>query len=868
MPLSGPSDAAGSSKYKEREWKRSFGVIACAECRRLKLKCDKNIPCSSCTRRGCPSICPNGSLVTGQGTRFVLADTDRLHNKITGMSARIRQLEDALEVSHSMTSSDTHPLLQRDFLQVKSIIDLHSAIEQANENEGTAEHDDSRVLDTFGTLALRDDGASTFYGRSAGHESILLNEREFQEELSSSSGGLHPSILGDTPYALPLPVLEVSASFPDASIRLPLYALEAYLPSWSRASQLCDLYLEQAPWFFGAVKARQLHEELLPLYYVEARPQGTPPPTVPTPHDLALLFVIFCFGAVTDDTLPPAPGNVEADRFYTLTRAAIALTPPTDRPPSVCTVQAFSLMAIYQGIVANQDSIESTWALMGLATKLAQSIGLHRDCARWNLAPSETQKRRALFWELLITDCWQSLATGRLPTFSLPFVDCELPQDLEQTLTADGTPQVSFPHWKAQFGKLCVSEVVAGILTARPPKYSVIVELDHKIRDMELPQYALDPPPDGASFSVVMQHFMPENYRCLTLLYVHRAFFAQGLSDRPLDPLRSTYAPSILSGYRSACQIISNLRAAFTTFPKRIARYWVLWTHAFSASVILAMIPVRAPQSKMAQGALVELRLAYELFDSAAPFGGRAVKMLPIVKRHLEKATESFNAAHRPSEPFATPKRDEFAVFSGVTSTMRAVASTPLSCSSVSSTPSPPETHRAASGSTHRPFQPAAPQPSLRPPGIETETPPWSQVHPALIDQLVSFESQMESSPVAGGGYTYGPSTPSDTSQAHSQFSTSTGLESSSRPTYPQQAPRGYPRSHDPRYSRSSSPTSAASDATMHPQFARPLTPPLPGLRTPRDPVLRQSGSLSLADAWSQFMMQMEIPFTTPQRPS
>jgi hypothetical protein len=54
------------------------------------------------------------------------------------------------------------------------------------------------------------------------------------------------------------------------------------------------------------------------------------------------------------------------------------------------------------------------------------------------------------------------------------------------------------PHWKAQFGKLCVSEVVAGILTARPPKYSVIVDLDHKIRDIELPQYALIPPRDGA----------------------------------------------------------------------------------------------------------------------------------------------------------------------------------------------------------------------------------------------------------------------------------------------------------------------------------------------------------------------------------
>jgi hypothetical protein len=73
----------------------------------------------------------------------------------------------------------------------------------------------------------------------------------------------------------------------------------------------------------------------------------------------------------------------------------------------------------------------------------------------------------------------------------------------------------------------------------------------------------------------------------VALLYVHRAFFAQGLSDHPLDPLRGTYAPSILSGYRSACQIISNLRAAFTAFPKRVARFWVLWTHAFSASVKL-----------------------------------------------------------------------------------------------------------------------------------------------------------------------------------------------------------------------------------------------------------------------------------------
>jgi hypothetical protein len=71
---------------------------------------------------------------------------------------------------------------------------------------------------------------------------------------------------------------------------------------------------------------------------------------------------------------------------------------------------------------------------------------------------------------------------------------------------------------------------------------------------------------------------------------------------------------------------------------------------------------------------------------------------------------------------------------------------------------------------------------------------------------------------------------------------------------------RGYLRLHDPQYSGSSSRTSVASDASapdgqwgtphaaMDPQLACPLTSTVPGLRTPRDPVLRQSGSLSLAD--------------------
>lgn len=73
----------------------------------------------------------------------------------------------------------------------------------------------------------------------------------------------------------------------------------------------------------------------------------------------------------------------------------------------------------------------------------------------------------------------------------------------------------------------------------------------------------------------------------IALLYVHRCFFAQALADFPRDPLRSQYALSFLAGYRSACALIATLREQFSINPVQIARFWVLWTHAFSSTVSL-----------------------------------------------------------------------------------------------------------------------------------------------------------------------------------------------------------------------------------------------------------------------------------------
>jgi hypothetical protein len=65
--------------------------------------------------------------------------------------------------------------------------------------------------------------------------------------------------------------------------------------------------------------------------------------------------------------------------------------------------------------------------------------------------------------------------------------------------------------------------------------------------------------------------------------------------------------------------------------------------------VMLALVPVRAPRSKMAHGALMELSLAYELFEGAAPFGGRAVKMLVCFPlSYHDETDERWTHTHSP----------------------------------------------------------------------------------------------------------------------------------------------------------------------------------------------------------------------------
>ena len=125
-------------------------------------------------------------------SRFILANTEELHERIEELQERITQLEVGLQSLYRQTcsgeSNEPHPLLTDDLLNIKTPMGAeivgsanprlrrhtHSP-ETSIAGAGIGEGDPGDELtDSFGTLALGDDSTkSVFFGAAAGAQFLL-----------------------------------------------------------------------------------------------------------------------------------------------------------------------------------------------------------------------------------------------------------------------------------------------------------------------------------------------------------------------------------------------------------------------------------------------------------------------------------------------------------------------------------------------------------------------------------------------------------------------------------------------------------------------------------------------------------------------
>ncbi|KAK0464414.1 uncharacterized protein EV420DRAFT_1627400 [Desarmillaria tabescens] len=608
-----PQDAPENSRISRQDVpahktpdKERGRLLSCRECRRLKLKCDRVFPCQSCRKRGCSDICPEGALTSGRGSRFILANTEQLHERITQLSDRVRQLEDGLQTLQASYSNEPHPLLTPDLLRIKN-----SQLRQSPTTE-THSRDDTPKNPVDFPNALRK-----------------------PEDYSMDRPNLIPygtlAIVPD--INIPSDILHLSVAFPfpwtvDIGVRK---RIRDCLPPIEETRRLCEQACRNALWQYNLDASESFLQNLIHHCYASSIEDLGP-------RRLALLLMILSIGSLVD--LHKPLGSLHGEAYHHLARAAVCEIPLMEEP-DFDELHALFFMVWYHLVFSdNKKAVGYAWNLLGFIAKLAQGLGLHRDGSRLKVIPEEEDKRRFLFWELLNLDCRLSLSLGRPPSISLAHVDVKRPNYHAKGLSVS-REEILYHEWKNAFFIECLTPILEAMISITPPDYSHIITLDRAVRTFGVPPL-LD---ESSIVNAVktrllsMQRAFVATSRDIALLQLHRRYFTDAMNNCP-EPFdfHHRFAPSVVATYLGASSLISTVTKLYDQEQHLSTRFLCFWFNAFSAAVTLTLFISRAPSSPLATFALQDLERVRQLFMHAATILPFSAKALPLMEKMGEKS--------------------------------------------------------------------------------------------------------------------------------------------------------------------------------------------------------------------------------------
>ncbi|KAI9455936.1 hypothetical protein BJY52DRAFT_1121559, partial [Lactarius psammicola] len=642
--------------------------VSCAECRRLKLRCDRKVPCEKCTKRGCAAICPNGSLATGRtNNRFVLANTEQLHAQIDRMTRRIHELENGLGSVYATVSKEKHPLLsgssEDTSTQGSSSVDVPMFVAPSLPVEADPSVYGDDVINCFGTLSIGTKGDSCFYGATARGE--FLFQARARRRHSRPSYFQHTR-LSERILSVPFPEASPEQTAPE--IRRMVYA---HLPPFEDARGTCELFLNYSSYMTFSLTREELLHVLETVYHDRsADPE-------PTTHHLGLLFIVL---ALSKLLYGEENYTVDSQDYFVLSRVALTFDSPV-ATTTVTAVQTIVYMAEY--LVLSDVHIDPTgcaraWMYIGMAMKLAHNLG----GARFRLEQHEIKRRDRVFWHLFSSDVWASFTSGRPPSTSLSFVDCDLPDDNEEQVGSDGERFMGYQRWNYEFIKL-LSQVMATAFTSRPPPYAAILDLDRKLRDFHVPPYLrLQWSGQESSDSLLwVKRWVVLSNKEWALLNIHRAYFAQALRENPLDPLRHRYGLSVMALYRSAFRLVEGCSKTRQACPPNFQFFRTNFASSKVLSVVIVMclLVCSAPKSNLAAPALEVLGKAVALFETGIESGSiHLSENMEAVRNLHREAREAVEKGRGSDEPYAPLRAEELDRLCGMTRLVQAAPPTPV----------------------------------------------------------------------------------------------------------------------------------------------------------------------------------------------
>ncbi|KAF4592264.1 fungal specific transcription factor domain-containing protein [Ophiocordyceps camponoti-floridani] len=413
---------------------------SCVTCRRRKVRCDKQMPCSNCRRALIPCVFPApGRAPRQQRPRDSQASPRTSSQRELALVKRLRKLEGLVDVLNTRLKVHEPAVAEPDKTADARISPVSSGprrIEAVEVKDSTGERD---IHLSLGHLVLDDQRGTSRYASSdfwSKLEDELDSIREESHRLTDEPSDDDDSDGQGTPADSPMTAISAHQGF-IFGYRSTDVALEQYHPPSSWLAVLWSTY-------------RQNVEPLIKLFHIPtadlviraARAKRGLPPSRE-----ALVFAI-CFAAVTSLEPDEVKAKFATDKNHLLSQYRFALEQSLARAHFLDTsetavLQAFTLFLI---VVRRHDESRFCWALTGLLIRIAQGMGLHRDGTNFKLPPLETEVRRRLWWAILMLDVRSAEELGSDMIIGEQSYDTQMPSNIDDTDVGTGTINMPTPR--------------------------------------------------------------------------------------------------------------------------------------------------------------------------------------------------------------------------------------------------------------------------------------------------------------------------------------------------------------------------------------------------------------------------------------
>lgn len=356
--------------------KRNRVPLSCYPCRTRKLKCDRNHPCSNCTKRegnGASSCSYATPVNRKKGSAQGDSSPDDMQNRIDRLEGLV------LSLMHNGGSVDSASATAAAVAQSGSITDSASSAKVGREDEATmADGDgsdaDDALLSSLGALKVDvDKGKSMYIGQEHWH-TLLSDIAEVKNYFTSHKKELETSyerVRSSKPMtAREGPTLLLGA------IPATETELRAELPPKSSVLILCSRYFNSMD---NAVNI--IHG---PTFQQELRTHWQDPSKTPIMW-LGLLYSVLTLAMLSyhkvGDEPPEWKGRTMEMAADFRLRTVQCLIKADYTKPVEYTVETM-ILYVFGEYSSRWDADLGLWMIVSLITRIAYRMGYHRD-AKW-----------------------------------------------------------------------------------------------------------------------------------------------------------------------------------------------------------------------------------------------------------------------------------------------------------------------------------------------------------------------------------------------------------------------------------------------------------------------------------------------------